>query len=115
MNALHIHPARTAKRLLRWRQVTGIFGSSMEVLISVHGETPAARELVHCGSAYATVVSVNHDGDPVPVPFYVAPVSDVEKLRCQVHHDEPLPHPRPKHAATMRLISSLADNPPHQL
>ena len=56
----------------------------MEVLISVHGETPAARELVHCGSAYATVVSVNRAGDPVPVPFHIAPVSNVEKLRCQV-------------------------------
>ena len=65
-------------------QVTGIFGSSMEVLISVHGETPAARELVHCGSAYATVVSVNRAGDPVPVPFHIAPESSSEKLRCQV-------------------------------
>ncbi len=60
----------------------------MEVLISVHGETPAARELVHCGSAYATVVSVNRAGDPVPVPFHIAPVSDVEKLRCQVRVDD---------------------------
>ena len=70
-------------------QVTSIFGSSMEVLISVHGETPAARELVHCGSAYATVVSVNRAGDPVPVPFHIAPVSDVEKLRCEARSHEP--------------------------
>ncbi len=50
----------------------------------MHGETPEARELVHCGSAYATVVSVNRAGDPVPVPFHIAPESALEKLRCQV-------------------------------
>ena len=65
-------------------QVTGIFGSSMEVLISVHGERVETREMLHCGSAYATVVSVDANGDPVPVPFYLAPETAVEKLRCQV-------------------------------
>lgn len=65
-------------------QVTGIFGSSMEVLISVHGERVETREMFHCGSAYATVVSVDANGDPVAVPFYLAPETDVEKRRCQV-------------------------------
>ena len=64
--------------------MTGIFGSSMEVLISVHGERIETREMAHCGSAYATVVSVDGNGDPVPVPFYLAPETAVEKLRCQV-------------------------------
>ena len=64
--------------------MTGIFGSSMETLISVHGEAPATRELVHCGSAYATVVSVDRDGGPVPIPFYLTPATAVEQRRCQV-------------------------------
>ena len=54
----------------------------MEVLISVHGER--VRELRHCGSAYATVVSVDRDGGPVPVPFYLTPETAIEQRRCEV-------------------------------
>jgi len=96
--------SRTLQRDCAGKQVTSIFGSSMEVLISVHGETPAARELVHCGSAYATVVSVNRAGDPVPVPFHIAPVSDVEKLRCQV-----------RNPASPRQSALHRPSDPHQL
>ena len=39
-------------------QVTAIFRSSVEVMISVWGETPEhAGEMFHCGDAYATIVS----------------------------------------------------------
>lgn len=38
-------------------QVTAIFGSSAEVLISLWGETPDVGVMFHCGDAYATVVS----------------------------------------------------------
>ena len=45
-------------------QVTGAFGSSMEVMISVCGETPTIGEVFHCGDAYATVVSVDTKRQP---------------------------------------------------
>ncbi len=39
-------------------QVTAIFRSSVEVMISVWGETPEyAGDMFHCGDAYATIVS----------------------------------------------------------
>ena len=56
----------------------------MEVLISVHGERVETRALRHCGSAYATVVSVDREGGPVPVPFYLTPETAIEQRRCQV-------------------------------
>ncbi len=42
------------------RQVTAIFGSSVEVMISLWGETPDVGVMFHCGDAYATVVSGGH-------------------------------------------------------
>lgn len=54
-------------------QVTGIFGSSVEVMISVHGETPSQGQVFHCGDAFATIVSVDLVGNPVPVPFELDP------------------------------------------
>lgn len=43
-------------RTATW-QVTAIFGSSAEVLVSLWGETPDEGVMFHCGDAYATVVS----------------------------------------------------------
>ncbi len=63
-------------------QVTAIFGSSMEVMISVCGETPHIAEVFHCGDAYVTVVSVDKDGSPVEVPFELQPVTEAEKRQC---------------------------------
>ena len=54
----------------------------MEVMISVCGETPTIGEVFHCGDAYATVVSVDTSGNPVELPFELAPDSPADKLRC---------------------------------
>ena len=64
-------------------QVTGIFGSSMEVMVSVCGETPAEGSSVfHCGDAYATVVAVDPEGQPAEVPFELVPGSPDDARRC---------------------------------
>ena len=64
-------------------QVTGIFGSSMEVMISVCGETPAeGASVFHCGDAYATVVAVDPEGQPAEVPFELVPSSPDDIRRC---------------------------------
>ena len=62
--------------------MTGIFGSSMEVMISVYGETSHVGKIFHCGDAYATVVSVDSRGQPVEVPFELRPETEEERLRC---------------------------------
>ena len=63
-------------------QVTGVFGSSMEVMISVCGEDAMQGEVFHCGNAYATIVSVDPLGNPVEVPFVLVPTSSAEQHRC---------------------------------
>ena len=72
---------------VRLRQVTGVFGSSMEVMISVCGETPTQGEVFHCGDAYATIVSVDTRGNPVDLPFDLAPESPADLLRCRAAAD----------------------------
>ncbi|KAK9817590.1 hypothetical protein WJX74_006701 [Apatococcus lobatus] len=67
--------------------VTGIFGSSVEVMISVHGETPSQGMVFHCGDAFATIVSVDLVGNPVPIPFELDPAGDVELERCSGAED----------------------------
>ncbi|CAL5223884.1 g6477 [Coccomyxa viridis] len=75
-------PTRVGDIMYVTAQVTGAFGSSMEVMISVCGETPTIGEVFHCGDAYATVVSVDTSGNPVELPFELAPDSPADKLRC---------------------------------
>ncbi|GAX85125.1 hypothetical protein CEUSTIGMA_g12545.t1 [Chlamydomonas eustigma] len=56
-------------------QVTAIFGSSMEVMVSVHGEDPLVGELFHCADAYLTVVKVQ----PSPPASKINKVAEMER------------------------------------
>ncbi|KAK9815553.1 hypothetical protein WJX72_005621 [[Myrmecia] bisecta] len=76
-------PTRVGDIMYITAQVTGIFASSVEVMISVHGETPHVGEVFHCGDAFATVVSVDTNGNPVVVPFELAPESRIQVLRTK--------------------------------
>lgn len=53
----------------------------MEVMISVYGETSHVGKVFHCGDAYATVVSVDSEGQPVEVPFELHAKTEEEVLR----------------------------------
>ena len=63
-------------------QVTAIFGTSMEVMISVCGERLAENNIFHCGDAYATVVSVDQHGLPVDIPFELKAKDPADQQRC---------------------------------
>jgi hypothetical protein len=63
----------------------------MEVMITVFGETPTEGEMFHCADAYATVVSVDTQGNPVEVPFELAPVTPAEQHRCRDAADRSVP------------------------
>jgi acyl-CoA hydrolase len=66
-------------------QVTAIFSSSLEVMISVFGETPSTGRVFHCADAFATIVVVDaQQGLPTPVPFTLAPSTHEERLRLEV-------------------------------
>lgn len=85
-------------------QVTGVFGSSMEVMISVCGETPTQGQVFHCGDAYATVVSVDPHGNPVELPFELAPHTPNDLHRCRAAADRCRPRLCPLSCAAPNCI-----------
>jgi hypothetical protein len=58
-----------------------VFGSSVEVMISVWGEDPAAGIPFHCGDAFATVVAVDASGDPVLLDCDLEACSSEDSVR----------------------------------
>ncbi|PSC70724.1 Acyl-coenzyme A thioesterase 11 [Micractinium conductrix] len=79
-----LNPTRVGDTVYVEGQVTAIFGSSVEVQISLWGETPDVGVMFHCGDAYATVVSVNRHKKPVDIPFELVPESEAECLRLRL-------------------------------
>ena len=63
-------------------QVTAIFGTSMEVMISVCGERLDQASVFHCGDAFATVVLVDAHGLPVDIPFDLEARDAADVQRC---------------------------------
>ncbi len=61
-----------------------MFGSSLEVMISVFGENPAEGAVRHCADAFATLVMVGPEGGPRRCPFQLRPRSELEVLRWVV-------------------------------
>ncbi|KAL6762956.1 HotDog domain-containing protein [Haematococcus lacustris] len=71
-------------------QVTAIWGSSLEVQVSVHGEDPEEGELFHCVDAFITLVCVagGPGGSPtaltpLQIPFRLEPSCPAERLRYE--------------------------------
>eukprot|EP01023_Acetabularia_acetabulum_P001987 TRINITY_DN10777_c0_g1_i5.p2 TRINITY_DN10777_c0_g1~~TRINITY_DN10777_c0_g1_i5.p2 ORF type:complete len:158 (-),score=23.33 TRINITY_DN10777_c0_g1_i5:933-1406(-) len=62
-------------------QVTAVFGSSLEVLISVFGEDLYKGDLFHCANAFATLVAIGADGTPRRFPFDLSPSTEAEIQR----------------------------------
>jgi acyl-CoA hydrolase len=60
--------------------VNAAWRTSMEVGVRVEAENPRTGERRHTNSAYLTMVAVDADGQPVPVPPLIAE-SDVERAR----------------------------------
>lgn len=62
-------------------QSTAVFGSSVEVMVSLWGEVPEQGKPFHCGDAYVTVVSVDAAGAPTDIPFELVPTTPQEAAR----------------------------------
>jgi acyl-CoA hydrolase len=79
-------PTRVGDTLYVEAQVTAAFEKSMEVMVSVWGQSPSLPgkevSVFHCGDAYSTVVLVNDAGQPQRLPLRVTAQSTEEKLRC---------------------------------
>jgi len=74
-------PTRVGDSAYVEAQATAVFGSSVEVMISLWGEVPEEGVPFHCGDAYVTVVSVDSMGAPVDILIEIVPSKDAEHRR----------------------------------
>jgi acyl-CoA hydrolase len=61
-------------------KVNAAWNTSMEVGVRIEAENPVTAEVRHTSSAYLTMVALDHDGHPTPVPDLL-PESDDEIRR----------------------------------
>jgi len=61
-------------------KVNAAWNTSMEVGVRIEAENPVTAEVRHTSTAYLTMVALDHEGRPTPVPALV-PESDDEVRR----------------------------------
>jgi acyl-CoA hydrolase len=63
--------------LVRCRaKVNAAWNTSMEVGVRIEAENPVTAEVRHTSTAYVTMVALDHDGKPTPVPTLVPETDD---------------------------------------
>jgi acyl-CoA hydrolase len=83
MDDLHfLAPAHVGEVLILHGRVNRAFGTSMEVGVRVESENPLTGQRRHTATAYLTFVSVDQEGNPVPVPPLL-PETEEEQRRYQ--------------------------------
>jgi acyl-CoA hydrolase len=63
-----LHPVYVGQLLSCRASVNAAWHTSMEVGVRVEAENPRTGEVRHTSTAYLTMVAVDDDGQPVPVP-----------------------------------------------
>ena len=63
-----LHPVHVGQLLTLRATVNAVWRTSMEVGVRVEAESPRTGELRHTNTAYLTMVAVDDDGRPLPVP-----------------------------------------------
>ncbi len=63
-----VDPVHVGELLRCTAQVNAVWRTSMEVGVRVEAENPATSELRHTSTAYLTMVALDTDGKPTPVP-----------------------------------------------
>jgi acyl-CoA hydrolase len=62
--------------------VNYVHNTSCEIGVRIIAENPRTQELFHTASAYLTMVALNSNGKPTPMPP-LRPESEEEKRRCR--------------------------------
>jgi acyl-CoA hydrolase len=75
-----LKPAKLADIVVLKAQVNRAFKSSMEVGVKAFAENPLKGSKVHIASAYFTLVAIDQNRRPLPVP-QIEPVTEEEKRR----------------------------------
>jgi acyl-CoA hydrolase len=75
-----LHPVHIGQLLTCRASVNAAWRTSMEVGVRVEAENPRTGEVLHTSTAYLTMVAIDDDGHPTPVPPLLAE-SDEEQRR----------------------------------
>jgi acyl-CoA hydrolase len=75
-----LHPVFVGELLSCAASVNAAWHTSMEIGVRVEAENPHTGETRHTSTAYVTMVALDEDGRPTPVPP-VAPETDAERRR----------------------------------
>jgi acyl-CoA hydrolase len=89
-----LYPIRIGELVTLSATVNAAWRTSMEVGVRVEAEDPKIGETRHTNTAYLTMVALDDDGNPAPVPKLVADTPDGE---------------RRKHEAELRRAHRLAE------
>ena len=75
-----VHPVAIGQLLTFRASVNAVWRTSMEVGVRVESENPRTGEVRHTSTAYLTMVAIDEEGHPVPVPP-LAVESELEQRR----------------------------------
>jgi acyl-CoA hydrolase len=67
-----LHPVYVGQLLTCRASVNAVWRTSMEVGVRVESENPRIGEVLHTSTAYLTMVALDDEGRPMPVPPLVA-------------------------------------------
>src|SRR5919109_3836254 len=75
-----LHPVHIGELLVCSATVNAVWRTSMEVGVRVEAEDPRTGERRHTSTAYLTMVGIDDEGTPVPVPGLIVE-SETERRR----------------------------------
>jgi acyl-CoA hydrolase len=76
-----LYPIRIGDLVTLSSTVNAAWRTSMEVGVRVEAENPRTGELRHTNTAYLTMVALDDEGNPAPVPGLIAETSDEQRRR----------------------------------
>jgi acyl-CoA hydrolase len=74
-----LHPVFVGELLTLSARVNAVWRTSMEVGVRVEAENPRTGESRHTGTAYLTMVALDEEGQPTPVPDVSVEGDDEER------------------------------------
>jgi acyl-CoA hydrolase len=77
-----LHPVHIGELLKCQASVNAVWRTSMEVGVRVEAEDPRTGQVRHTSTAYLTMVALDENGRPAPVPE-LAVTDEVEERRCR--------------------------------
>ena len=74
-----LHPVLVGELLSLNARVNAVWRTSMEVGVRVEAEDPRTGDARHTGTAYFTMVAIDEDGRPAPVPDVAVESAEEER------------------------------------